>query len=116
MQNLHDEYDNPDGLCQETLTVLAHMMGHVRKHPADVLVGELIEDVLGETIAAHETGSAQQPQMVTDKRLRQLKALGDITDGSGRFEAIEKDAQTGRVAKQPECFSKACGVGVGWHC
>ena len=73
--------------------VLRNMRRHVLKNMADVMIGDLVEDLLALAIALDETRPAQQAQMVADEGHGQVEPLGDVAHRDRRRDATQQDFQ-----------------------
>ena len=60
---------------------LGHMFGHIGDDALDVLVGGTVENMFSLSPGLEDPGSAQQAEMMTDKRGRLPEFLGDLPDG-----------------------------------
>ena len=80
------------------------MRDHVQEHVADMPIGYPIDDLLGMALANHQPGAPQQPQMVADQRLGQLKRLGNLGDGRRTAHAVKQNPEVAGITQKPKGF------------
>src|SRR5258708_2667340 len=76
------------------------------RHRVDGRVGGEIEALLALPLRAHDARRAQKPQVMADERRRQTQRPSDRADRQPPFGTGEHDAQTRRIAEQPEQVGK----------
>src|SRR3546814_12316699 len=78
------------------------MIRHVDEDAADVIIGCRVNDLTALALGANESGRAQQAQEVANQAYAHVELLREVGHRMRAGGAQQRDAQTARIAEQPE--------------
>ena len=92
-----------------------HVLQPLPEEGEDVLVVECVEDHAPLAAAPDHPRTAEQAQLMRDRRFAQPDAAGDVADTALRLGQRIEDPDARRVAKDPEDLGEACNVAVSYR-